>query len=156
MESAVNAPNDIGRETGNLGRLRALFGLRDQPRGIGKTLGIRGVEAAPGRVALAGIPTEDHYNPSGSVHGGYAATMLDGALALAVFSVLDEGETYSTLNLNVTYTRAMTQDSGPLRADGRMVHRSKRTALAEGQLFDRQGRLCAHATATFHISPPAS
>jgi uncharacterized protein (TIGR00369 family) len=100
---------------------------------------------------LVGSPNEDHYNPLGTVHGGYAATMLDGAIALAVQTSLPAGTGYATLDLKVTYIRAMTAASGPIRAEGRIIHMGRRMAATEGTLTDKDGRLCAHATATCMI-----
>lgn len=121
-------------------------------RGIGRTLGITGESAEQGKVVLVGSPNEDHYNPLGTVHGGYAATMLDGAIALAVQTALPAGTPYATLDLKVTYIRAMTSASGPIRAEGRIIHMGRRMAATEGVLTDKDGKLCAHATATCMIS----
>lgn len=121
-------------------------------RGIGRTLGIKGESAEAGKVVLVGSPNEDHYNPLGTVHGGYAATMLDGAIALAVQTSLPAGTPYATLDLKVTYIRAMTATSGPIRAEGRIIHMGRRMAATEATLTDKDGKLCAHATATCMIT----
>jgi uncharacterized protein (TIGR00369 family) len=121
-------------------------------RGIGRTLGIKGESAEAGKVVLVGSPNEDHYNPLGTVHGGYAATMLDGAIALAVQTSLPAGTPYATLDLKVTYIRAMTATSGPIRAEGRIIHMGRRIAATEATLTDKDGKLCAHATATCMIT----
>lgn len=133
--------------------LRKWFALPEQPRGIGRTLGIKGKSADVGHVELTGHPSADHNNPLGTIHGGYAATMLDGALALAVASVIEPGAGYATSNLNITYLRPITEKSGPLSATGTVVHRSKRSAMAEGRLTDAAGNLCAAAVATFTLFP---
>lgn len=123
-------------------------------RGIGRTLGFKGIAAEAGRVVLEGTPNEDHFNPLGTVHGGYAATMLDGAMALAVYSTLPADTGYSTLDLKITYLRALTGESGPVRAEGSVLHGGKTVIAAEGRLEDKDGRLCAHAIATCIVSPP--
>jgi uncharacterized protein (TIGR00369 family) len=135
-----------------LDQIRAAFAAGGFARGIGRTLGLAGESAEAGLVVLIGNPTEDHYNPLGTVHGGYAATMLDGAIALAVHTSLPAGTGYSTLDLKVTYLRPMTAASGPIRAEGRIVHLGRRVAAADGRLTDREGRLCAIASATIVIS----
>ncbi len=135
-----------------LDQIRAAFAAGGFARGIGRTLGLGGESADAGLVVLTGNPTEDHYNPLGTVHGGYAATMLDGAIALAVHTSLPAGTGYSTLDLKVTYLRPMTAASGPIRAEGRIVHLGRRVAAADGRLTDREGRLCAIASATIVIS----
>ncbi len=134
--------------------VRRAFAAGGFARGIGRTLGLAGESAEPGRVVLTGMPTEDHYNPLGTVHGGYAATMLDGAIALAVHTMLPAGTGYTTVDLKVTYLRAMTDQSGPVRAEGEVIHLGKRIAATQARLTDREGRLCAHATATCMILPP--
>ncbi len=137
-------------------QLNKVFAAGGFARGIGRTLGIRGVSAEPGGVHLEGSPDEDHYNPLGAVHGGYIATMLDAAVALAVQTVLPAGTAYATTDLHVTFLRALTAASGPVRAEGRIVHRGRRAVLGEARLFDREGRLCAHATANCAVLAQAS
>ncbi|KAA0078472.1 PaaI family thioesterase [Tardiphaga sp. P9-11] len=144
--------NEIGDTGSGLELVQRAFAAGGFARGIGRTLGIKGESAEQGKVVLVGSPNEDHYNPLGTVHGGYAATMLDGAIALAVQTSLPAGTGYATLDLKVTYIRAMTAASGPIRAEGRIIHMGRRMAATEGTLTDKDGRLCAHATATCMIT----
>jgi uncharacterized protein (TIGR00369 family) len=123
-------------------------------RGIGRTLGIAGTDAAFGKVTLQGHPTPDHYNPAGAVHGGYVATLLDGAIALAVYSTLAADTLYSTLDLKITYLRPLTEHSGPVRAEATVIHSGRTVAAAEARLLDKDGKLCAHATGTCIIGNP--
>ncbi len=132
----------------NLLSLRRVFAAGGFPRGLGRTLGIAGTNADEGRVLLTGVPTEDHYNPLGSVHGGYTAAMLDSAIALAIYTVLPPGAEYTTTDLKVTYLRAIFAATGPVAAEGTVIHRSRKMVLGEARLTDREGRLCAHATAS--------
>lgn len=143
---------EIGDARSGLELVQRAFAAGGFTRGIGRTLGIKGESAEQGKVVLVGSPNEDHYNPLGTVHGGYAATMLDGAIALAVQTSLPAGTGYATLDLKVTYIRAMTAASGPIRAEGRIIHMGRRMAATEGTLTDKDGRLCAHATATCIIT----
>jgi len=131
--------------------VKKLFAAGGSPRGIGKTMRFRGTSVEHGMVALEGHPDEDFYNPLGTVHGGYAATILDAALAMAVQSTLPPGSGYSTIDLKVTYLRPMTADSAPVIAEGRTLHEGRRIIACEGRLTDREGRLCAHATATYIV-----
>ena len=134
-----------------LEQLRAAF-FGDTPyRGIGKTMGFRAVELHEGRVVFEGDPDERVYNPIGTVHGGYAATLLDSALACAVHTRLAATQGYTTLELKVAYHRALTHESGPVRAEGVVVSIGRRAAFAEGRLIDKQGRLCASATSTLLV-----
>jgi uncharacterized protein (TIGR00369 family) len=121
---------------------------------ISQLLGFHLVHAALGHAAFEGRPEFHHYNPIGSVHGGFAATLLDSALGCAIYSALKIGETWTTLELKVNYVRAMSKDTGPVRAEGRIIHRGRSVATSEGEIKDRDGKLYAHATTTCMIFPP--
>jgi uncharacterized protein (TIGR00369 family) len=115
---------------------------------IAELVGFDLVELGEGRASFELDPGERHYNPLGTVHGGIAATLLDSAMGVAVHTTLDEGQTYTTLELNVNYVGAMTQDTGPVVATGSVIHRGGRVATAEARLTDADGRLLAHGTST--------
>ena len=134
-------------------RVEALRRLldRDYKRGIGPTLGFRLAELEEGRAVFEGEPGEDVYNPIGTVHGGYAATLLDSACGCAVHSKLSAGQAYTTLELKVAYHKAMRADTGPVRAEGRVITVGRRTAFAEARLTDAEGRLYATATSTLLV-----
>jgi uncharacterized protein (TIGR00369 family) len=119
--------------------------------GIVKTMNIRPVECEEGRVVFEGTPDERVYNPIGTVHGGYAATLLDSAVGCAVHSKLNGNQGYTTLELKIAYHRPLTKDSGTVRAEGVVVSLGRRAAFAEGRLTDGQGRLCASATSTLLV-----
>jgi uncharacterized protein (TIGR00369 family) len=106
------------------------------------------VEAEEGRVVFEGEPGEQHYNPLGTVHGGYAATLLDSALGACVHSTLPDGTSYVTLEVKFNLVRAMTADTGRVRAEGQVVHRGRTVATSEAHLRDSAGKLLAHATST--------
>jgi uncharacterized protein (TIGR00369 family) len=82
------------------------------------------------------------------VHGGYAATLLDSAMGLAVHSTLPAGSGYTTLEFKVSFIRGMTKDTGPVRTEGRTLNVGRRAATAEARITDAKGRLLAHATTT--------
>lgn len=109
------------------------------------------VEVEPGLAVFAGTPDRRFYNPIGSVHGGYAATLLDSACGIAVHSQVVAGQGYTTLELKVAYHRGLSDRSGRVRAEGRVVSMGRRAAFAEGKLFDGDGRLCASATSTLLV-----
>ena len=98
-----------------------------------------------------GTPGPHAYNPIGMVHGGYAATLLDSACGCAVHSQLRAGQSYTTLELKIAYHKALTSESGPLRAEGRVLSMGRRAAFAEGKLLDASGRLFASATSTLLV-----
>jgi uncharacterized protein (TIGR00369 family) len=112
-------------------------------------------EVEHGRALFAGVPSFDHYNPIGTVHGGWVATLLDSALGCAVHSTLQQGEAYTTLELKVNLVRAVTKDTGRVFAEGKIVHRGRTVGTADAYLRDAEGKLYAHATTTCMIFPAA-
>jgi len=86
-----------------------------------------------------------------TVHGGYAATLLDSACGCAVHSRLAAGQSYTTLELKVSYLKAITDSTGPMRCEGRVVSIGRRAAFAEATLKDANGRLYATATSTLLV-----
>jgi uncharacterized protein (TIGR00369 family) len=111
------------------------------------------VEAENGRAVFEGVPEFAYYNPIGSVHGGYAATLLDSCMGCAVHTTLPAGQAYTTLEFKINFVRAMTEKTGRVRAEGRVIHPGNRAATAEGNLYDARGKLLAHATTTCMIFP---
>jgi uncharacterized protein (TIGR00369 family) len=111
------------------------------------------VEAENGRAVFEGIPEISYYNPIGTVHAGFTATLLDSALGCAIFTTIAKGETWTTLELKLNLVRPLTKDTGPVRAEGRIIHRGRTVATSEGDLKDRAGKLYAHATTTCMIFP---
>ena len=119
------------------------------PAPIAQLLGFGPVEVEHGRVVFAGTPGPEHYNPIGSVHGGYAATLLDSALGRAGQTTLGAGSGYTTLELSVNYVRAITAETGRVIAEGKIVHSGRRMATAEARLFtEGEEKLLAHAKTT--------
>lgn len=104
--------------------------------------------AEPGAVVIHSIPGIRHYNPIGSVHGGYAAILLDSAMGLAVHSMLPAGTGYTTLEFKISFIKGMSKDSGTVRTEGRILNVGRRAATAEARITDTKGRLLAHATTT--------
>ena len=131
-------------------QLRAMLATGRQPP-IGETLDFALVEIEEGRAVFAGNPDRRVYNPIGSVHGGYAATLLDSACGIAVHSKLAPGQGYTTLELKISYVRGMTIDTGPVRAEGTVISMGRRVAFAEAKLTDASGRILATATSTLLV-----
>ncbi len=115
---------------------------------IADLLGFWLTEVEFGRAVFQGTPEFKHYNPLGTVHGGYAATLLDSCMGCCVHSTLPVGVGYTTLEFKVTLIRAMTAETGPVTAEGRILNSGRRAATAEGRLTDAKGRLLAHGTTT--------
>lgn len=145
-------PEEIGKTNGLRFLERILHGELPAPP-ITQALDFVLVEASHGRATFQGTPKPDYYNPLGSVHGGYVATLLDSAVACAVQTTLEQGYAYTTLELKVNYTRPLTDKTGPVRAEGRVVNVSRRIGIAEGRLVDAAGRMYAWASTTCLIFP---
>lgn len=136
-----------------LDQLRALLKMGRRP-GIAESLRFQLVEIEDGRAVFEGEPDAHAYNPIGTVHGGYAATLLDSACGCAAHSKLAAGQGYTTLELKVAYHKAMTTTTGVVRAEGRVLTMGRRAAFAEAKLTDAAGRLYASATSTLLIIQP--
>jgi len=113
-----------------------------------ETLDFTLTEVEHGRAVFEGVPAFRHYNPLGTVHGGYAATLLDSCMGCAVHSTLPKGVSYTTLEFKVSLIRPITSDTGLVRAEGRTLNAGRRAATAEGRLTDTKGKLLAHASTT--------
>lgn len=111
------------------------------------------VEVDEGRVVFVGTPSERFFNPLGTIHGGWTATILDSAMACAAHSTLRAGEGYTTLEMKLNYVRPVMPGSGEVRCEGRLIHRGGTIATTEGKLVDERGRLLAHGTETCMIFP---
>ena len=118
---------------------------------ISRMMGFALTEIDEGRAVFECTPTFEHYNPIGSVHGGLAGTLLDSTMSCAVQSLVPKGQGYTTLEYRVHLVRAMTEKTGPVRAEGKVVHAGRRMATAEGRIVDAKGRLYAHGTTTCMI-----
>ncbi len=118
---------------------------------IGRAMNFQLAEVGEGYVMFTGIPSEDYMNPIGTVHGGYAATLLDSALACAVHSICPIGHASTTVELKINYVRPIMPDTGRLFARGTVVHPGRQLATAEAKLTDENGKLFAHGTQTCSI-----
>jgi uncharacterized protein (TIGR00369 family) len=133
-----------------LEQLRAMIAAGRQPP-MGQTLDFALIEVGDGIAIFSGSPDQRTYNPMRIVHGGYAATLLDSACGIATHSKLVPGQSYTTLELKVAYHRAMSSDTGEVRAEGRVISFGRRVAFAEAKLTDATGRLMASATSTLLV-----
>jgi uncharacterized protein (TIGR00369 family) len=106
------------------------------------------VEAESGRVVISADPDDSLLNPAGTVHGGFAATLLDSCMGLAVQSTLEKGLASTTLEFKISLVRPITPETGPIRAEGVVLQRGRRVGTAEGRITDHDGKLLAHGTTT--------
>lgn len=126
----------------------AIFAGRLPRPPIGETLDFMPIRIERGLAVFQGRPSTKHYNPLGTVHGGWFATLLDSALGCAVHSTLPAGKGYTTLELKLNLVRALTDAVPLVRAEGRVLHAGRQVATAEGRLVGPDDRLYAHATTT--------
>jgi uncharacterized protein (TIGR00369 family) len=115
---------------------------------IAQTLGYDVTEVESGRVVVTLVPNDTHLNPSGTVHGGLAATLLDSAMGLAIWSTLEKGLGQTTLEFKISLIRPIMPGMGVIRAEGAVLNRGRRVGTAEGRITDERGRMLAHGTTT--------
>jgi uncharacterized protein (TIGR00369 family) len=151
-DPAVSAQAARGRA--GLEFLQAMVDGQVPPPPIMQTLGARLESVRKGQAVFAMTPSESHYNPIGSVHGGVYATLLDSAAACAVHSMLPAGVAYTSLDLSVRFIGAINVDTGPVTCTGTVKHLGRRTALAEAVLNSASGKLLATATSSCLILNP--
>ena len=120
---------------------------------MAKALGFWIEEVELGRVVFGYQPLFEHYNPLGSVHGGIAATLLDSVMGCCIHTTLKAGIGYTTVEIKVNYVRAMTDKTGPVKAEGKVINVGSRIGTSEGKLYDSAGKLLAHGTTTCLIFP---
>ncbi len=135
-------------ELSGLDFLRSIVSKASPPAPIQDTLGFQLVEVDPGRVVFELEPAPFHYNPIGTVHGGVLATLCDSAASAAVHSKLPVGVGYTTLEIKVSFLRAVTVATGRLRCEGTVLSEGSRVMTSQARLLDADGRACGHATAT--------
>lgn len=120
---------------------------------IGERLNYGLTEVSEGRAVFRGVPGAGHLNPLGSVHGGWAATLLDSALACAVQTLLKKGEAYTTAEFKVNLLRPITPKTGEVVCEGRVVHKGRTLAVSEATLKDKNGKPLAFGTETCSLFP---
>src|SRR5437764_10604543 len=148
MRNMGVAPVEKILEYDGIGFLKAIIDGTVPKPPIADLLGFDLVEAEHGKAVFECVPEFRHYNPIGTVHGGLAMTLLDSCMSCAVQTTLAKGELYTTLEVKVNLVRAITKETGLVRATGRLIHRGRTTSTAEGGLRDTKGNLLAHGTTT--------
>ena len=122
---------------------------------IARLLGMDIESVEEGVVIFTLAPHESHYNPLGVVHGGVLSTVLDTVLGCAVHSMLPAGWGYTSIDLNVSYLKAVRVDSGLLRFTGRVMKHGKRVSFATAEGVDGSGAVVATATSSLLVMAPA-
>jgi uncharacterized protein (TIGR00369 family) len=151
-------PKITAEAAARMAGLEFLRAIRDgllPPPPIASLLGFAATELERGYVVFEGTPDESVYNPIGTVHGGLVCTMADTVAACAVHTTLEAGVGYTSIDLNVSYTRPVTRDSGRLRAIGTVVKPGRRVAFSRAEILDGAGKVVATATSSCLIMPSA-
>jgi uncharacterized protein (TIGR00369 family) len=131
--------------------LRLMMAGNHPPPSISTTLGFYLAEVGEGRALFIGEPSDRILNPLGIVHGGYALTLIDSCTGCAAHTTLPAGVSYTTVETKVNFVRAMTPNTGQVRAEGVVVARGRTIITAEGKITDSRGRLLAHGTSTLIV-----
>ena len=156
MSRFAPLPSDIYDKMTGLEILGAMVRGEMPGAPIAQALNFALIEVDLGRAVFAGEPTADYLNPHGSVHGGWAATVMDSALGCAVHTTLTLGEKYTTVEMKVNYLRPIFPGKpGRLICEGKVINRGRTLALSEARLVDSDGRVYAHGTETCMIFPKA-
>jgi len=145
---------DIRRKLSGLEFFKKMIAGEVAPPPLVALLGLKLVEAEAGRVTFTGVAREDVYNGMGVAHGGFAATMLDSALGCAINTAMPAGRVFTTIDLQIHYTRALRREAGELRCTATVVHVGSRTATSEGRIVDANGKVYAHGTTTCMLVEP--
>ena len=152
-DGGLARPEEVLPLTG-LEMLEGMIAGRFPAPPIAYTLRFFLLEVGDGRAVFQGQPKQAFFNPLGTVHGGWYATLLDSALGCAVHTTILPGERYTTMEFKVNLVRALAPDLPRVRAVGRLRHRGRQMATAEADLVGPDDRLYAHASTTCLILPP--
>lgn len=146
------ASAEEGMQLSGIEYMNAVMNGEIPPAPIAVLLDMGPVEIEEGRVVFSGMPGEEHYNPIGVVHGGFAATLLDSALGCSVHTTLPKGAAYTSLGLEVKYLRPITRETGRILCESKVTYRGRRQAAAEAHLTSAEtGKLLASGTSTCMI-----
>ncbi|MBC8171559.1 MAG: PaaI family thioesterase [Anaerolineae bacterium] len=140
-----------GQTMSGLDYMKAMSQGELPPAPIALVMNLRFIEVEYGRIVATSQPLEYLYNPIGTVHGGYAATLLDTVMACAIHTTLPVGVGYTTLEIKVNYLRPITLATGMIYGEGKLIHAGRRMGTSEGRLTDAEGKLYAHGTTTCMI-----
>jgi uncharacterized protein (TIGR00369 family) len=130
--------------------LQAIIGGEFSHPSIASTVPMQFLEAEAGRVLFQATATENHVNPMGGTHGGFAATVLDSVTGCAVHSMLEAGVAFATIELNIKMLRPVPLHT-TLLAEGKLINLSRSLGVSEGTLKDESDKLYVHATSTCMI-----
>ena len=137
---------DFVRHSAGIDAIRAIAASERTRPPISVLMNFSITEVEEGRVVVEGYPGEEHYNPIGVVHGGFALTIFDTAMSCSIHTLLPAGVGYTTTDVQVRFIRGVTVATGTVRCEGRALHVGRSTAVAEAKMYDAEGRLLAIGT----------
>ena len=142
-------------ETGGQSGLEYLRQRIDDWHGspMADTMNMRLIAVAEGSATFEAIPSSKYYNPQMRLHGGYAATLIDSALGVAVQTKLPVGIAYGTIELKVNYVRKMDAEIPRFLCTGTVIHAGRTMFTADARIVDDNGKLYAHGSGTFLVYP---
>src|SRR5262245_26614 len=108
---------------------------------MARLLNIRITTVEEGRVVVTAEPAKEIENGPQVAYGEFGAALLDTALGCAVNCVMPAGKVFTTLEMKINFTRAVTRESGTLTCTANIVHAGSRTATADGRVVDDGGKL---------------
>jgi uncharacterized protein (TIGR00369 family) len=146
----VATPEEVAGLTGRQ-HLQAIMDGHLPAAPIAKTMSFTIIEIGDGFVTFEGMPGPHLLNPLGIVHGGWALTLIDTVTGCAAHSTLPAGVGYTTIETKANFSRAITAETGIVRAEGRVVGRGRTIISCEGRIIDAAGRLLAHGTSTLMV-----
>jgi uncharacterized protein (TIGR00369 family) len=145
---------DVRRSLSGLEFFRQMMAGTVPPPPMVSLLELRMVEAEEGRVVFAGTAVEAFYNGMGVAHGGFVATLLDSALGCAINTMMPAGRSFTTLELQINYTRPLRRETGEVRCEAKVIHVGRRVGTAEARVVDASGKIYAHGTTTCILVEP--
>jgi uncharacterized protein (TIGR00369 family) len=143
----------LGQQSTGLEFLSKMVAGEVPPPPIGSHFNMKLLSVSQGDAVFEAVPDDSLYNPIGVIHGGFALTLLDSAAGCAVHSTLALGQAYTSLETKVNFLRAVTSDTGPVRAHGWVTKPGRRAAFAEADLRTLDGTLLATAQSTCLVFP---
>ena len=144
-------PAEAGLQMAGIDYISAMIAGEIPPPPISRLIQMDLVEAEPGRVVFTCTPDQSAYNPIGAVHGGLVCTLLDSVAGCALHSTLPAGRGYTSIEIKVSYLKAVRLQSGRLTAVGTVVKAGSRVAFTEGVVTDASGATVATATSTLLV-----
>ena len=147
LQAGVSSPEQLRARTG-LQLIQDMLAGHIPGAPIGQALDFVLVQAQAGHVVFQGTPGPQYYNPMGTVHGGWYATLLDSAMGCAVHTMMPLGRGYTTAELSINMVKAITHKVTRVRAIGEVIHCGRQLATTQGRLVGHDGTLYAHATST--------